>query len=139
VNVEPADPEVIKVCYQAYMDAGLGIIDPHARWIMNRAWYDRVRATMPPELEIARANAHAVALMAAPPSFPTDCPVCRSGEFADMWSLSEHVAAMADPQNREPAPSDRLFGIPIEVTDDGGAPHLDAPTPLPRRRIIDPR
>lgn len=42
-----------------------------------------------------------------------------------MEDLAAHAAAMADPLNREPADGDRLLGIPLEVIDGGGLPHVE--------------
>ncbi len=82
---------------------------PACRWVMNRAWYDRIRA-------------EASGPAAGP---PYQCPACPSGPFADMRALAGHVAAMADPLNREPAAGDQLLGIPVEVRENGGEPHLE--------------
>jgi hypothetical protein len=34
-------------------------------------------------------------------------------------------AVYTDDAGDDPKPEDRLFGIPVDVRDDGGAPHLD--------------
>lgn len=36
-----------------------------------------------------------------------------------------------DPDKWIPAPEDRIFGLRIEVRDDGGAPHVETPNPQP--------
>jgi hypothetical protein len=125
VNVEPADPEVIKACYQALADAGIRRADPAARWIMDRGWYDRIRAAMPTEQEFARARAHADLMVPADAAGELKCPACGDGPFDGMRGLTEHVIAQADPMNREPSGRDRLFGLCIDVRDDGGRPHLE--------------
>lgn len=97
------------------------------RWVMDRASYDHVRAmAMTAEQETARAVAHAAAWIPVLVEAPYTCPACGAGSsFATIGTLNDHVAAMADPTNREPADGDCLFGIRIEVRDDGGAPHLE--------------
>lgn len=34
-------------------------------------------------------------------------------------------ATYPDDAGDDPSPEDRLFGLPVDVRDDGGAPHLD--------------
>lgn len=99
-------------------------------WVMDRASYDRIRAmAMTEEQETARALAHATAWIPILAQAPYLCPACPDGPFADMAGLTAHVAAMADPANREPLDGDMLFGIPIEVREDGGVPHIEDRTP----------
>lgn len=101
--------------------------DGSSRWVMDRASYDRIRAAaMTDEQELARATAHAVARLPIPAEAPYTCPACGAGPFAAMADLNDHVAAKGDPANREPADGDSLLGIPIEVREDGGVPHLEA-------------
>jgi hypothetical protein len=96
------------------------------RWTMNREWYDRIRAAFCSEdQERARAAAHASAWIPASAAGLVTCPVCPAGPFASLADLSAHVAAMADPANREPAGRDYLLGFPIDVRADGGVPHLE--------------
>lgn len=98
----------------------------HIRWVMSLDWYRRIRATaVTEEQEIARAMSHATAVIPVSATFPLRCPACTAGPFATMDDLADHAAAMADPANREPADGDRLLGIPLEVTAEGGAPHLE--------------
>lgn len=104
--------------------------DGRTRWVMSRPWYDRLRAEACTEdQEAMRARAHAgmlVATMAAP---PYECPACGAAPFATMNDLATHIAAMADPANREPDHGDCLFGLRMEVRDDGGEPHLETAWP----------
>ncbi len=99
---------------------------PACRWVMNRAWYDRIRAeAVTDEQERERAAAHSGSCSGPAAGPPYQCPACPSGPFADMRALAGHVAAMADPLNREPAAGDQLLGIPVEVRENGGEPHLE--------------
>lgn len=119
------DPQLVDLVTQEYR-ASPDRAD--ARWVMGRSWYDRLRAVaVTDEQERARAREHASLWIstAAPP--PDQCPVCGAGPFADIGAFTGHVAAMADPASREPNTSDHLFGLPIEVREDGGEPHLVSP------------
>lgn len=99
----------------------------HGRWVMDRPWYDRIRAAAcTEEQEQIRAEAHRCLYIAADASVPGRCPACGKGPFSTMAEFTEHVLAMADPRNREPADGDALFGILIEVREGGGSPHLEA-------------
>ena len=101
-----------------------------SRWVMDRLSYDRIRAAaMTDEQELNRALAHFDARILVLSEPPYACPACPAGPFATMAELSEHVRAMADPTNKEPQSGDYLLGIPVEVRDDGGAPHLEPVTP----------
>lgn len=96
------------------------------RWVMNREWYSRIRAmAMTEEQEIIRALSHARAVVPVLATFPLRCPACTRGPFATMDDLRAHVKAMADPFNRDPEPGDTLLGIVVEVTADGGVPHIE--------------
>lgn len=98
----------------------------HIRWVMDRTWYGRLRAqTVTADQEAARAQAHASAWISTEAKPPYWCPVCPGGPFATMLELTDHVTAMADPANKEPAQGDQLFGIALEVRADGGEPHLE--------------
>jgi hypothetical protein len=100
-------------------------VDSGARWVMDRASYDRLRtATCSPEQELARASAHRRIMIEADAP-PPRCPACRQGPFDGLAELTEHVVRMSDPQYREPGPGDRLYGIAVEVREDGGMPHLE--------------
>ena len=100
-------------------------MDMRYRWVMDRASYDRIRAAaMTEDQERARAQAHANALLPVLTEAPYACPACPSGPFGTMRELNDHGVAMADPASREPDDRDCLFGIYIEVRDDGGEPHL---------------
>jgi len=120
--------DLIKFCYAAY-----GAAEPAgrhdylgARWVMDRTWYDCVRAAVcTPEQELERARAHLQMMIDvnAPP--PVRCPACHAGPFASLGELSEHAVMMADPGNREPDTRDWMLGVRIEVRDGGGAPHLE--------------
>jgi hypothetical protein len=118
---------VMDLCTRAYhatsnWERGAG----HLRWVMDRSWYDRLRAQVVPEdQEAERARAHASAWIEAAAEPPHRCPVCPGGPFGTMKELTAHIGAMADPANREPSEGDQLFGIALEVRDDGGEPHLE--------------
>lgn len=106
--------------------------DPLARmygqWVMDRASYDQIRAAcLTEEQERARASAHQNLMVSLTAPFPRNCPACCMGAYATMDDLTSHVLAMADPDNRDPDTADCLFGIPIDVRDDGGEPHIEAP------------
>ena len=121
------DP-VIELVTQAYSTAGP--LERTGKWVMNRPWYDRLRAAAcTEEQERIRASEHKRIwiVWGSPP--PKRCQACPAGPFADMHAYSAHIAAMADPANREPDPRDRLFGLQIEVREDGGEPHLASPQP----------
>jgi hypothetical protein len=121
-------PQLADLCQRAYDATGnWERQDSRTRWVMDRSWYDRVRAvTVTPEQDRARAAAHATAWMEADPVFPRGCPArCAAGPFTAMSELAGHMAAMSDPLNREPADADRLFGIPVEVRAGGGEPYLE--------------
>jgi hypothetical protein len=122
------DPGIVDLVTQAYSaftgrDAAVTPSND-VRWVMGRSWYDRLRAAAwTEEQERARAREHAHIWISTEDP-PRCCPVCMAGPFADMKAFTDHVAAMADPANREPDPRDRLFGFQIEVREDGGEPHL---------------
>lgn len=119
---------VMELCHRAWINREPGAVI--ARWVMDRAWYDRLRAEVVPEdQERERARMHAGAIVSpeAAPSYC--CPACPAGPFATMKELAGHVTAMSDPADREPAPGDVLFCLPIDVRVDGGPPHLEAPPP----------
>lgn len=100
----------------------------HGRWVMDRAWYDRIRAAFcTEEQEAARAGAHRCLYIAADASVPGWCRACGKGPFATVAGLTGHVLAMADPRNREPADGDSLFGSLIEVREGSGPPRLVLP------------
>jgi hypothetical protein len=123
------DPQIVDLVTQAYSAAGPQ--ERAGRWVMGRPWYDRLRAAAcTEEQERMRAAAHANLMVSAAEPPPARCPACGAGPFADMRAFTGHVAAMADPQNREPDPRDQLFGIPIEVCEDGGEPHLASTQPI---------
>jgi hypothetical protein len=109
--------------------------DGHTRWVMSRPWYDRLRAEACTEdQEAARALAHASVWLSAMAEPPLACPACGGGPFVTMDDLVGHVAAMADPANREPDHADCLFGLRMEVRDDGGEPHLETTFPAAPQR-----
>jgi hypothetical protein len=121
------DP-VIELVTQAYSAAGP--LERTGKWVMDRPWYDRLRAAAcTEEQERARAREHADIRIDPNAWLPGRCPVCMAGPFADMKAFTDHVSAMADPANREPDPRDQLFGIPMEVREDGGEPHLASTQP----------
>lgn len=120
--------QLLKVCYETFSaaDPWSRVDYSGARWVMSRLWYDCIRAAAcSPEQELALARAHADLMIQVNAPLPIKCPVCQRGPFADLGALSEHVIAMSDPQNREPHPGDYMFGVPIEVREDGGMPHLE--------------
>lgn len=95
---------------------------------MGRDWYDRLRAELVPEdQERERAREHASASVSPETAPPYCCPICPAGPFATAEELVGHMTALSDPANREPAPADVLFGLPIDVRADGGEPHLETP------------
>lgn len=105
------------------------LADRRTRWVMDLAHYKRIRAaTCTEDQELARARAHATALIDAMASPPHFCPACGAGPFAAVDGLTGHMATMADPANREPAVGDLLRAIPIDVRADGGEPHLETPS-----------
>lgn len=118
---------LIELCNQAYAATrNWERQDSRMRWVMDRPSYDRLRAeAINEDQESARARQHANILVRADAQPPHRCPACPAGPFATMRELSEHVAAMADPSNREPAEGDQLFGIAIVVREGGGEPHLE--------------
>lgn len=98
------------------------------RWVMDRTWYDQIRAAcLTEEQELARASAHQNLMVSITAPFPRNCPACSMGAYATMDDLTSHVLAMADPRNRDPDTADCLLGIPIDVRDDGGKPHIETP------------
>lgn len=102
--------------------------DPAQRWVMDLGWYRQVRAAaVTEEQEEARAHAHANAYFGPTIAPSGGCPVCASGPFGSMRELSDHMALMSIPAYREPDPADQLFGLPIDVRDDGGEPRLESP------------
>jgi hypothetical protein len=117
--------EVLELCTQAY--ATMDARDRAAsRWVMSRPWYDQLRAEACTEdQETMRAKAHTRVLVNATDPWPHTCPACGGGLFATMGDLAAHVAAMADPASREPGHGDTLFGVTMEVREDGGKPHLE--------------
>lgn len=120
-------PDVVELCNRAYAaTSNWGRDASRIRWVMDRSWYDRLRAqAVPAGGEAARAQAHANALISAEAEPPYWCPACPAGPFATSRELTDHVTAMSDPAYREPAEGDQLFGIAIEVRADGGEPHLE--------------
>jgi hypothetical protein len=100
---------------------------PQARaWVMDRPWYDRVRAACVTEQqEQARAREHGLVMIADGAGPPPHCAACPAGPFADMDAYAVHLQVMADPACREPDPMDLLFGYPVEVRHGGGEPHLE--------------
>ena len=121
-----SDPEIIDLVMQAYRAfTGRDVPSNDVRWVMGRPWYDRLRAAAwTEEQERARAREHAHIWISTEDPRPGCCPVCMAGPFADMAAFTDHVAAQADPANREPDPRDRLFGFQIEVREDGEEPRL---------------
>lgn len=117
---------VLNEVYEAYEAADPSLRYRGGRWIMDRGWYDRIRAAaFTEEQERIRADAHARAIVPVLADFPLHCPACPSGPFE--WpGLIEHVRMMSDPLNREPGTADVLFGLPILVREEGGAPHVEA-------------
>lgn len=115
------------LCTRAYhATANWERADNRLRWVMSRPWYDRLRAeTATEDREAARAQAHVNARILSREQPPYKCPACPAGPFASLEELYDHATAMADPANREPADGDCLFGIRIEVREDGGEPHLE--------------
>jgi hypothetical protein len=112
--------------YEAY-----GAADPMLRrfdvgcWVMDRSWYDRMRALVPAEQERERAAVHARVLIEVDAKPPFTCPACRMGPFATMGEFGEHVANMADPDYREPHAMDYLLGLPVVVREGAGQPHIE--------------
>lgn len=97
----------------------------HGRWVMDRSWYDRIRAAFcTEEQERIRADAHRL-MYVMDAIVPGKCPACGKGPFTTMDEFTGHVRAMADPRNREPVDGDCLMGIPIEVREGSGPPHLE--------------
>jgi hypothetical protein len=97
------------------------------RWVMDRDWYDRLRAALVPAgQEQARADAHRsiMAPVIRPAAGPARCPVCP-GTFAGPDDLGAHITQMSDPEFREPAPGDMLMRLPVTVRDGAGAPHIE--------------
>lgn len=93
-------------------------------WLMDRTWYDRIRAEgISEDAERDRAWWHANAMISQDAAEPLHCPVCPGGPFTRA-ELIEHIARKADLHNREPDPRDVLMGRPVIVRDDGGPPHL---------------
>jgi hypothetical protein len=122
-----SDDGILELCRQAYGTVSDRDLDENRLlWVMDLASYKQVRAAAVTEdQERARAQAHANAWLRVPAEAPYACPVCPSGPFGTMGELYGHVTIMADPANREPDDHDCLFGIYIEVRDDGGLPHLE--------------
>jgi len=124
--MDGAPASVVDLCTRAYSAASGQPGTGRARWVMGRDWYDRLRAELVPEdQERERARAHADTMVSASANPPLNCPACIAGPFATVAELTEHVTAMADPANREPAEGDVLFGMLIDVRADGGEPHLE--------------
>lgn len=97
-------------------------------WVMDRSWYDQVRAALTSdEQERARAAAHSQVYIAADEG-PFQCPACGQRPFATLPEMAEHVMNMGDPDYREPNPGDYLLGLPIVVREGAGRPHLERRT-----------
>lgn len=127
--LDTANP-VIRIVTDAYCAAKP--IDGPVVWVMDRSWYDRLRAACcTEEQERARAREHAHVWVAEASVAPRRCPACVCGPFADMGEYLAHLSVMADPAFREPDPRDELFAIRIEVRDGGGQPHLERPGDSP--------
>jgi hypothetical protein len=122
---EPAAASVAALCFRVY-DAASALDRERCRWVMDRPWYDRLRAeAMTEDQEAIRAQAHASAWLVSLAGPPFKCPVCAAPPFGSKGELYDHVNAMADPSSREPVDGDSLFGIPLTVRADGGEPHLE--------------
>lgn len=118
--------DLVALCYRAYSEGAQQMFSgAQPRWVMDRNWYDRLRAELvSDDQEASRARAHADALIPVHAHHFT-CPACPAGPFRDAPELAAHMATMADPAYREPGDGDMLFALPIVVRDGGGEPHLD--------------
>ena len=119
--------ELIRFCYASYAAADVADRNDYlgGRWVMERVWYDCLRAAMcTPEQELERARIHRGMMISVDAPLPLRCPACHKGPFADLGALSEHAILMSDPQNREPDTQDYMLGVRIEISEGAGAPHL---------------